>query len=100
MLAASAPDAAGHIINVCTGVATSVSDVVGKLFTLLGTQPSKAKFGAIGARPSDVAASSGCGEKAAALLNWRPEVALDEGLRLSIEWIISRTRGVEGSKEQ
>lgn len=65
-------------INLCSGNAVSVNEVIEKLFKITGKRVSvvheEEKLG-------DVNLTYGNNERARLLLNWKPEVSIEEGLR-------------------
>jgi nucleoside-diphosphate-sugar epimerase len=78
----------GRVVDLGTGELATVADVVRKIYRLAG-RDDEPPFGTRGdraleqVRRADVAAT-------AALLGWRPSVALDEGLRRTFEWFRQR----------
>ncbi|RMG13327.1 MAG: NAD-dependent epimerase/dehydratase family protein [Planctomycetota bacterium] len=79
--AAEAPGVAGAVINVAGGREVRVLDLHAQIARLTGTvrPPVHAP-----PRAGDVRRSLACIERAAALLDWRPEVSLAEGLARTI----------------
>jgi len=75
----------GQTINLCTGEEHTVREVVGKVLELMG-DPVRAVIGARPYRPGEVWHLVGDNSRAKKLLNWQPQVALEEGLRKTIEW--------------
>lgn len=76
--------AGGEILNLGTGVPTSVNDLVRELNRILGAQ-----FEPISepARPGEIQRIYLDATRAARLLGWRPTVGLAEGLRRTVEWV-------------
>ena len=94
MLAAQAgPDANGETMNVGCGGRTSLLELVATLNDLLGTEivPS---FEA--PRPGDVRDSEASIEKASSLIDYKPFVDVEDGLRLTTEWFAERSAGTVG----
>ncbi|GAB4527498.1 MAG: SDR family oxidoreductase [Anaerolineae bacterium] len=83
LLAADAPDAAGEVINLATGKATTVNALVQQLNILMEmqVQPTYAP-----ARDSDILHSCASIEKAERLLNYAPVLTFEEGLARTIAW--------------
>lgn len=75
--------AGGEILNLGTGIPTSVNDLVREINRILGTQ-----FEPISepARPGEVQRIYLDATRAGRLLEWRPQVRLAEGLRRTVEW--------------
>lgn len=75
----------GEIINLATGVETSIVEIAQKLCKLLGKDPKKyIKF--VEARPGELARSCGDYSKAAKIFGWKPKVNFDEGLKFAVDW--------------
>ena len=96
LLAADAPGAAGHVINVANGRSTDLLTLLGALSGLLGTEvtPTHAD-----PRPGDVRESLADITRARKLLGYEPQVDFDEGLRRSIDYyraLASACRGLDG----
>ena len=77
-LAAVSPEARGEVINVGTGRARSVLDVIAALEKLTGRQLQRV---ARPRRQGDVARSCADGRKAKRLLGFAPEIEFEEGVR-------------------
>jgi UDP-glucose 4-epimerase len=82
LLVAEHPGAAGEVFNVCTGAPTSILDVLAVLSSLLPAAP-KPVFEA--KRPGDIWASVGDPSKAEAVLGFRAESSLTEGLKETLQ---------------
>jgi CDP-6-deoxy-D-xylo-4-hexulose-3-dehydrase len=87
--AAVSPAAIGHAIDLGTGRAVSVREVVGALLAVTGrsVQP---RFGAIAKRPSDQRTLVADPEPAQRLLGWRATTSLEDGLRRTWAWFQDR----------
>ena len=83
LLAADAPGAAGHVMNVANGKSTDLLTLIRLLNNLLGTDvaPTHAD-----PRPGDVRESLADITLARKLLGYEPQVDFDEGLRRSIDY--------------
>jgi UDP-glucose 4-epimerase len=81
--ACDAPKAAGEVINVATGLRISLNELLRTLNKIVGTniQPVYKD-----ARAGDVRDSQADISKAKALLGYEPKIALEEGLRLTLDW--------------
>jgi nucleoside-diphosphate-sugar epimerase len=81
--ACESPKAAGEVINVATGGRISLNELLGTMNRIVGT-----KTGAIYEEPraGDVRDSQADIAKARQLLGYVPLVALEEGLRHTIDW--------------
>jgi UDP-glucose 4-epimerase len=83
LLAASAPDAAGQMMNLAMGGNVSLLQLVEKINAILGTDiPAKHEA----ARAGDILHSQAAIDKATELLDFSPIVSFDEGLRRTVEW--------------
>jgi nucleoside-diphosphate-sugar epimerase len=82
LLAADAPKAPGHVINVAGGRRISLNELLGELQKITGTSVAPA-YGP--ARVGDVRHSLADLGRARALLGFEPTIALDEGLRRTVE---------------
>lgn len=93
LLAAEAPDAQGQILNLGCGEPRRIRDVAQLVLDLMGN-PVRAEFGKLAYRPGETWEFYCSNERARALLGYRPQVGLEDGLRRTIEWYRSaRTRG-------
>lgn len=85
--AATAPAAAGHVINVATGTRISINQLAGSLQRLLGVGVPPEH---VPPRQGDVRDSLADISKARELLGYEPIVAFDEGLRRTVDWYRSQ----------
>lgn len=84
LLAANTPGIAGNIFNICTGVETSIQQVV----DLLRNQFSNALPPRYAQpRPGDIVRSIGAPSKAKEMLGFLPQTNLNQGLIQTIEWM-------------
>ena len=88
--AAESDQAPGRTINLGSGREISVGDLAGLVATRLG-RPLRLAADAQRVRPERSEVERLCADNrlAAELLGWRPEVALEEGLDRTIEWMKS-----------
>lgn len=86
-LAATAPAAAGRILNVGSGVATSVNEVVAALFAAYGTEVPTRVSGnyRLGDIRHNVADTTALRE----VLGFSPTVAFEDGVKRFAEWVLS-----------
>jgi len=84
LLACTATGVSGETINVACGERVTLNELVAKIGTLIGI-PARASYET--ARAGDVRHSQAAIAKAARLLRYQPSVALEEGLRRTIEWL-------------
>lgn len=84
LLAAQTPQAAGQIFNVCTGVELTVQHLTEMLLSLFPGAP-KTEYAP--ARAGDIYRSVGSPQRAAAVLGFRAETPLLDGLRETIAWM-------------
>jgi nucleoside-diphosphate-sugar epimerase len=92
--AATAPQAAGEVINVATGRQISIAELARTLGAIIGVAAPPVH---LEARPGDVRHSLADISKAKALLGYEPIVGLEEGLRRTVEWYKSVMRGQASS---
>jgi nucleoside-diphosphate-sugar epimerase len=85
ILAAQAKAAVGEIINLGNGQETSIRDLILKIIKLTNSK-SKALFGALPYRPTEIWRMFCDNTKAKKILNWSPKIGLDEGLSKTIHW--------------
>ena len=81
---AAVSDATDDFYNVCTGIGTSLKQIVELLLELTGREDLGIEFGP--ARPGFVSHRIGSPEKAEAELGFRAKVELREGLQRLIDW--------------
>jgi nucleoside-diphosphate-sugar epimerase len=82
LAAADAAKAPGHVINVAGGRRTSLNALLAAIQALVG---SRVEPRHVPPRPGDVRHSLADIGRARALLDWEPQVPLEEGLRRTIE---------------
>jgi nucleoside-diphosphate-sugar epimerase len=82
--AAEAPQAVGKIINVANGVRVTLNELLETLKVLTGCTNVQPRYA--DARKGDVRDSLADISMARAVLNYEPEIGLEEGLRLTVEW--------------
>lgn len=83
-LLAPAERVVGEVINLGTGVATSVLELARTILELFGLP--RDMIGFLPDRPGQVQRHRASWEKARELLAWEPRVGLREGLARTIEW--------------
>lgn len=76
----AAPEAAGRVVNLCTGVGTGLRDLVALLGEAAG-RPVPVRFGALPYREGEVFRSVGNPGLLERITGWRPRIFLPEGLR-------------------
>lgn len=84
LLAASAPEASGQVMNLATGGRISLLELVDKLNALLGTDIPP-QFGP--PRSGDIQHSRAAIDRARDLLDFSPIVSFDEGLARTLAWL-------------
>lgn len=84
---AEAPGIEGEVINLSTGLETSVADVAERILRLVGRDV-ELSTASERTRPrgSEVERLVASADKAGELLDWHSVVSLDEGLRRTVEW--------------
>ncbi len=83
-LAAVHSQAAGRILNVCTGRETSVRDVVDLILRVMG-HPVRPLFGALPYRHGEPGSVSGHPGNARQVLGWTAKTSLETGVRQTVE---------------
>jgi nucleoside-diphosphate-sugar epimerase len=85
---AAADEAVGKEINLGTGVMITIGDLVQRISNLVG-KDLKIIEDADRRRPdkSEVMRLRASAKRAVDLLGWQPRVSLEEGLKITIEWI-------------
>ena len=78
------PDTRGKVINLGSGKATAILDLVRQLVILAGGDPEKILFGP--ERPGDVRRHLADVSLAKKLIGFTPEVNLEEGLKITFAW--------------
>ena len=85
---AEVPESVGEVINIGTGLGVTIGELATRVLTLLNmNKPIVAAEERIRPERSEVFKLICNNAKAKQLLNWTPQVSLDEGLRAVIEWI-------------
>jgi nucleoside-diphosphate-sugar epimerase len=93
--AAIAPEATGETFNVCSGLATSVRDVVSTILEMTGSTVVP-RFGTRPHRETEIGTLSGDPSRAAHRLRWRATTPLQEGLQKTIHWFREHQSLVHG----
>jgi NAD dependent epimerase/dehydratase len=88
IILAESKNAIGEVINIGSGNAISIGELVDKIIALIGKKVNII-FDATRIRPekSEVEQLIADSRKAKELINWEPHVSLDDGLKKTIEWI-------------
>lgn len=84
-LAAERPLAPGTVLNICSGSAVRVREIVERVLTLMG-RPVRAILGALPTRSDEIRECSGDNSAARAQLEWEPRTNLEDGLQRTIAW--------------
>ncbi len=84
LMAASSPEAAGGIFNICTGQETSISDLVENLAEIFPDAPAPIYDEP---RAGDIYRSVGSANKAKEAFGFEAQTALFDGMRLTAEWM-------------
>lgn len=85
LLAGEAPGVEGLVVNIGCAEPRRIRDVASLVLELMGN-PVRAAFGALPYRPGETWEFYCDNERARALLGYRPQVTLEEGLRRTIAW--------------
>lgn len=87
---ASADNALGEEINLGNDNTIRIGDLAEKIFSIIGKTPKLiADLQRVRPGKSEVMKLWASNQKAKELIGWEPRVSLDEGLRLTVEWISS-----------
>ncbi|MFC1745500.1 GDP-mannose 4,6-dehydratase [Candidatus Riflebacteria bacterium] len=73
------------IINIGSGEEIAIKELVQKIHSLCESK-SELKIGALQYRPTEIWRMSAAKERAEKILNWKPGVSFDEGLKKTIAW--------------
>lgn len=76
----------GQTLNIGTGVQTTNEGLVATVGRVVG-RPIRTRVGEFPAQPHDVRCWVARTERARAALGWEPRTSLDEGLRLTLDWL-------------
>ena len=87
---ANSPKTLGEVVNLGSGSAISIGDLANKIIDLIGTDV-EINFDDSRERPEKSEVMHLCGDtsKVFELTGWKPEIDINEGLRLTIDWIKS-----------
>ncbi len=96
---AESPRSVGEVINIGTGFEISIGELAAKICSLLGKDlPVVSDEKRLRPARSEVNRLFADNRKARELLDWRPQVTLDEGLRRTISWIESSLGSFQSDK--
>jgi len=84
ILSAVAPKASGKVINIASGQAVSIRNVIEKIVELIGK--GRADFGAVPYRSGESMKLYADTRQACELLAWKAGTSLEEGLKKTIAW--------------
>lgn len=85
ILAGTQPDVIGQTFNLGCGREIKIRDYM-QLIHRLAESTSMLKIGALPTRPGEIWRMYAANQKATEILGWSPQVDLEEGLRLTIDW--------------
>ncbi|HOO78209.1 MAG TPA: GDP-mannose 4,6-dehydratase [bacterium] len=83
--AGAEPRAVGEVVNLGSGRDIAIRDLVKRIHSLSGSS-SALEIGALPHRPTEIWKMAAANRKAASILNWKPKVSFEEGLKITIEW--------------
>jgi len=83
--AAATPGIEGELLNLGCGEDVSMRDVATLILELMGN-PIKAQFGALADRPTEIWTMRSDSSRARALLGWKPQHSLSDGLEKTVAW--------------
>jgi len=85
---ACVPEAIGEVINIGSGKEISIGDLAKKIMSLIGKEvPIVTEEIRKRPKKSEVQRLLADNSKAKKLLNWQPKYTIDEGLKITIDWI-------------
>lgn len=87
-LAATTPKAAGQVMNVGSGVATTVNEVVEQLFAAFGERVPARVSGQY--RLGDIRHNVADVSRLREVLGFTPQISFDEGVRRFVEWVLTQ----------
>jgi UDP-glucose 4-epimerase len=87
LIAASAPDVSGRVLNIATGRGTGVNELADTIGSVLSKEVEREFYGE---RAGDVRDSWADVTRAQELLGWRPRIDLEEGLRIVADTFLER----------
>jgi dTDP-glucose 4,6-dehydratase len=88
MCVAEADNVLGEEINLGNDNTVRIGDLVEKIFAIIGKSPRViTEAQRIRPKKSEVLKLWASNQKAHEMIGWKPQVSLDQGLRLTIEWI-------------
>lgn len=82
--------ALGEVVNLATGVLTPVRAFTERAAAVLGIDPARLRFGALPARPEEMAHEPVAIERLRALTGWTPAISSEEGVRRTVEALLPR----------
>jgi UDP-glucose 4-epimerase len=85
ILAAQKEQAVGQIMNLGSGLETSIKELILKIAKLTQSS-SKIEMGALPNRPAEIWRMCADNTKAKRILGWSPKISFEAGLRQTIEW--------------
>jgi len=83
LAAYGSPGTRGHVVNLATGIETTVNEVVNTIFEILDMEPNVIHSDP---RPGDVARHCGSADFAFKEFGFKPETSLRDGLGATVEW--------------
>jgi nucleoside-diphosphate-sugar epimerase len=86
IIVANSREASGQVFNIGSGEARALRDVAELIWKLAESDPSLLKVGARIASPDELQDIWADISKAEDLLQWQPQIGLEEGLKKTIEW--------------
>lgn len=88
LLAAKAPGVLGRVMNFSTGMGVSIAELTERIFKLLGVRPEVvADPERVRPGTSEVEKLIGSSVRSKELLDWEPQVTLEDGLLQTFEWL-------------
>ena len=79
------PVPSGSVLNIGSGIGTPIRDIAERILDLMGN-PVRLLVGDLPTRPDEIMEMSAEITAAQELLDWQPQISLEEGLRKSISW--------------
>ncbi len=86
LAAAAAPGVEGESLDLGTGQAYAVREVIERVWAMTGAT-GQIRAGALPYRPGEVMHLAADADRTARLTGWRAKIGLEEGLRRTVDWV-------------
>ncbi len=79
----------GELFQVCTSVGKSVREIIFEIIYIMHEEGMTSKIENIAEKDGDLKTNWASNSKICELLNWKPTVALDKGLKDTVQWLVN-----------